>query len=129
LMTSTMLIYTEKFYEAQKYLSCIDPFTIPHMPILNKDWYEALPEDLKPVVDECMIDFVAKFRELNEAADIEAISLLADGGLEVKQYSGSEKQEFANACAPLWTSFPDTFGGKEVVDDAIAFIEEYRASK
>lgn len=127
IMTSTSLLKSDRFYEVQSSMACINPFQITHIPIVSNSWYESLPEDLKVIFDECMEDYVAHVRQLEEDAEKDAIKFIADQGVAVSEYNEEEMQILIDLCKPMWDTKAGLVGGKEVIDEAAAFLEEARA--
>ncbi len=125
MMTRTALYYTASLYEVQKYIGCVNPFFMVYSPVLNNDWYESLPEDLKPIVDECMNACAQKAGELEgdfERYSIEQIR--ATGKTEVTEYTPEELQVFADAAKNTWSKMADIVGGQEYLDRCIEVLNK-----
>ena len=127
IMTSTSLLQSDRFYEVQSSMACIDPYQITHYPIISNSWYESLPDDLKTVFDGCMEEYVGYVRDLEEQAEVDAIKFIADQGVNVAQYDEAQMQVLIDLCKPMWDSKASLVGGREVIDNAAAFLEEHRA--
>lgn len=128
MMTATSLYASDRFYEVQKYMGAVNPFAITHYPIISDKFYTSLPEDLKVIFDETMLEYVDYMRNAEFQAEIDAIKLLRDEGMIVTEYSPEEKQPFIDAALPLWDEKAALVGGKEMIDATNAFLEDYRAS-
>lgn len=126
IMTSTSLLASDRFYEVQKSMACIDPYQITHLPLISNSWYEDLPEDLKTIFDTCMDDYIVYVRDLEEKAEIESKVTIADAGVNVCEYDEATKQQFIDACLPLWDKLADIVGGKDFINEVDAFLEESR---
>jgi len=97
MMTTTSLYQSDRFYEVQDYMGSVDPFTIFHIPLVNGDWYNSLPDDLKVIFDECMVEYIDKMRELEDEKELTAKEFLAsDGGMVVTEYTAEQKQKFVD---------------------------------
>lgn len=129
IMTATSLLYSDKFYEIQKSVACIDPYQITHCVLVSNQWVEALPDDLRTIFDECIADAVADLRQLEKQAEIDSKKAIADAGLNVCEYDEATKAEFVDACAPLKTELADLVGGEQVIADAEAWLEQDRANR
>jgi len=96
MVTTTSLFITDKFYEALKYMTTVNPFSICHIPLVNKSWYDSLSDDLKQIFNECIYkDYLPYIRELEAQYEIEAIQWLRDkGGLEVLELTPEQLKPF-----------------------------------
>lgn len=110
MMTTTGLYVSDRFYEVQKYMGCIDPFTILHYPIVNGQWYDTLPDDLKVAFDESMLEYVVYMRDLEESEEEKAKATLRDKGMEVTEYTAEQKQAFIDLALPLIDQNGDLVG-------------------
>lgn len=120
MMTTTSLYVSDRFYELLKYMGCVDPFAIVHYPIVNEEWYQTLPEDLKAVFDKCVWEYLGEVRKYEEAFEQEAKGLLRKHGMVVTEYTPEQKKLFVDAGKALWKTKADIVG-KE-------FFEEIKTS-
>lgn len=97
MMTTTSLYQSDRFYEVQKYMAVVDPFTIFHTPLVNAQWFDSLPDDLKPIFEECMVEYINKMRELEDEKEITAKKAMIENGMTVTEYSAEQKQKFVDA--------------------------------
>ena len=114
MMTSTGLYVSDRFYEVQKYMGCTNAMPIFHIPMVNANWYNSLPPDLKKAFDETVplyLEAVRKYEEEYEAAAIEKLRAL---GMEVKQYTPEEKKVFVDAAAYI-SKEKASIAGEEIV--------------
>ncbi|WP_130861175.1 TRAP transporter substrate-binding protein [Bacilliculturomica massiliensis] len=127
IMTATSLLQSDRFYEVQSSMACIDPYQITHYPIISNSWYESLPDDLKSVFDECMEEYIGYVRDLEEQAEADAIKFIEEQNVNVARYDEAKMQVLIDLCKPMWDSKADLVGGRAVIDEAAAFLEEFRA--
>jgi len=126
MLTATSLYKTDRFCEVIDHLSIIRATAHFHIPVVNKQWVDSLPDDLRIIFDECMVDYVAKARELEEAADAAVIeSLETDEGLNVRVYTDEEIKPFREATKTVWD---DNYNvpGEGVMDAVLKFLGEER---
>lgn len=96
------LIYAQKFYEQQKYI-----IKTKHLPqdlvwIMNKNFYDSLPEDLKAVVDEGAaraVEAAAAFSKENESNIQKKIE---EEGITVTDLTQEELKPFAEKTKDVW---------------------------
>lgn len=119
------LVYAQKFYEQQKYV-----IETRHLPqnlvwIMNKDYYDSLPDDLKAVVDEgakkAVEGSISYYKENN--AELE--KKVTEAGVEIIDLTPEELAPFAEATASVWDEVKADCG--ETV--YTAFMNALEASK
>ncbi len=105
------LIYANKFYEVQKYLS-VDEHVHNFLAfIFNKAKYDGLSADLQNILKEEAKKYVDTQREMELKDNQEAIEKLAsEGGLSVNTLSEEQKKVFADALKPMYEKYEKTFG-------------------
>ena len=114
------LFTAQKFYEQQKYFIRTNYLGYVGMWIMNNDFYNSLPDDLKEIFDAACEAGLARNEEYAESSNAEKIQLIQDYGLEVIDLTDEERQQFKDATAPVideirpvisdevWTAFENT---------------------
>lgn len=126
MLTATSLYKTDRFCEVIDYLSIIRATAHFHIPIVNKQWLDSLPDDLRVIFDECMADYVAKARQVEEAADAKVIeSLEKDEGLKIKAYTEEKLIPFKEATKVVWDENYD-LPGEGVMDAVLKYLGKER---
>lgn len=95
------LIYSQKFYEQQKYVIGTNHILQTIVWIMNEDFYESLPDDLKTVVDEAgayATQAANDYQDENLAANTQAIK---DYGVEFIELTSEESAAFADATSSI----------------------------
>ena len=116
------LIYESKFQEVQKYFTTTEHIYDFCTIIINSDFYNALDEQAKAIVDEGVQTYLVDYqRDLEVSENDEYIQKLADEGMEVTYLTDEQKATFVDAVAPMYDNAAETFG--QDVMDAVA---EYR---
>lgn len=115
IMTSTGLYVSDRFYEVQKYLACVRPIALLHVPIINNSWYESLPDDLKAIFDESMEIYLDGVRQYELDFEAAAVEELKAKGMEVREYTQEEIQAFKDASAKVVIDYAD-IAGQEIID-------------
>lgn len=127
--TASTLYASERYYEVVKYCAALKATTIPHTPILNNAWYEKLPDDLKVIFDECMDEYIAYFRGVNEQKDAEACATMEENGCKVVEFTDAQLQEFKDAEASMYETKAELIGGKDFLKSVQDFVAEYKSTK
>jgi tripartite ATP-independent transporter DctP family solute receptor len=101
--TATSLYISDRLYEVQKYMGCVDFAPVYHVPVVSKIWYEKLPKDLQQVVDESMVEWIAYARKISDEAEESAKRELATKyGMTVTELTPEQKAEWAAIGAAMW---------------------------
>ncbi|MDR0570161.1 MAG: TRAP transporter substrate-binding protein [Clostridiales Family XIII bacterium] len=115
----TVLTYTNKLYEVQKYYT-ISGQQYSASPILvSENWWGGVPEDLQKIIADAALEACRRNREDNKKAETEYIKLIEASGTKVNVLSDAEKERFREACLPVWDNFVGEFG-----EDVIAAAHE-----
>lgn len=114
------LFTAQKFYEQQSYFIRTNYLGYVGMWIMNNDFYQNLPDDLREIFDAACEAGLARNEEYSETSNAEKIQLIQDYGLEVIDLTDEERAQFKEATAPViddikavvsnevWTAFENT---------------------
>ena len=114
------LFTAQKFYEQQKYFIRTNYLGYVGMWIMNNDFYQNLPDDLKEIFDAACEAGLKRNEEYAASSNAEKIQLIQDAGLEVIDLTDDERAQFKEATAPViddikavvsdevWTAFENT---------------------
>ena len=119
--TTTNLYITNKFYEVQKYLATTNHAPFPHYPVYNKAWYDALPDDLKTIFDECALEYVKEARRQQEEAEEAALNILSENGMEISHLTDEQKAVWAEASRKVWDEQSEVVG-TEFFNEVCTFL-------
>ncbi len=112
------LIYTNKFYEVQNYLTLSNHFYAPTILAMNKDFFDGLPEDLQVLVEKASEDYRDSQRKLATEQDAEWIELIKEEGMQVNELTEEQLEVFKEASEPIYEKYRDKIGG-DLMDRAI----------
>ncbi len=114
------LFTAQKFYEQQDYFIRTNYLGYVGMWIMNNDFYQNLPDDLREIFDAACEAGLARNEEYSETSNAEKIQLIQDYGLEVIDLTDDERAQFKEATAPViedikavvsdevWSAFENT---------------------
>ncbi|AOV07443.1 TRAP transporter substrate-binding protein [Sporosarcina ureilytica] len=111
MQTTAQLIQSSKVYEVQKYISIIDNSFTAEALIMNKAFYDSLPEDLQKVVDEAGEEFTTYEREISKEYDEEAIKFLTEE-LEANIVSEEVREEMGKRLQPIMDKYEEQLGSE-----------------
>ncbi|MDO5022090.1 MAG: TRAP transporter substrate-binding protein [Eubacteriales bacterium] len=96
------LIYSQKFFEQQKYVVYTNHILQTIVWIMNNEFYTNLPDDMKAVVDEgskVALAYANEFQDNNVASYTKTIE---DYGVKFVELTEEERLAFAEEAKPVW---------------------------
>jgi TRAP-type transport system periplasmic protein len=100
-------IYTNKFYEVQKYVNLTGHMTQNELPVVSKQWFDSLNDEQKKIITDSMNESGEYMSELQLTANEEELEILKENGMEVVEV---DIEAFKNATADTYKSFEDQVG-------------------
>jgi C4-dicarboxylate-binding protein DctP len=113
-------IYSQKFHEAQKYITETNHGVIDYMVVANTKFWDGLPKDIKPVVEKAMADATTYANKLAEDINQQDKKRIMDSGkTEIITLTKDQAGAWRKAMTPVYQKFePDI--GKDLLDAALA---------
>lgn len=102
------LIYSQKYFEVQKYLSLTEHFYYPRHYLISEIFYKTLPDDHKKLVEACAIEACAIQRQALLDYDEELTDLLTGEGMEINEV---DKEAFMAVSQAIYPQFYKAVGG------------------
>lgn len=114
------LTYTSKFYEPVKYFTSTNHVALCIPIVVQKDFYENLPDDIKTVLDEgCeVLRQYCKDGWMNY--EQECIQMMSDYGIECSTLTEEQAQMFKEKVAPIYDDYR-AIVGDEMMDLALSY--------
>lgn len=113
-------IYSQKFYEVQKYITETDHGVIDYMVVSNTKFWNDLPADVRPVLEKTMeevTDWVnSQSDQFNES---DKAKIVAAGTSKILTLTKAQHAEWRNAMLPVYKQFEGEIG-KDLIDAALA---------
>jgi tripartite ATP-independent transporter DctP family solute receptor len=113
--TPIALMYAQKFYEVQKYITLTGHNYSPWPVVINKKFYNELPATLQKVVMDAAVETRKYNRQLSEEEEVKSLEKLKEHGMEVTELSDDQKQEFKQAMSGVYEDVKKDVG-KELFD-------------
>lgn len=110
-----------KFYEVQDYMTLTGHAYHTYAAIMNKQAWDGLPDDLKPVVQDAMIVGRDAAREFTAEDEGRILEEIADQ-IEIQELSEEGRAAFIEAAQPIYEEFRPLVT-PELMDKAIAAAE------
>ncbi|MFD1706168.1 DctP family TRAP transporter solute-binding subunit [Siminovitchia sediminis] len=116
------LVSSMKFYEVQEYMTLSSHTFAPIISVMNKDFYDSLPEDLQEILQESMTNVYNQTqRETTQQQDEEKLAEL-EQELEINELTAEQKEAFAEALQPIYDKYSGDIG-EDLIDMARAANE------
>ncbi|MDC7232468.1 MAG: TRAP transporter substrate-binding protein [Spirochaetales bacterium] len=97
-----MNIATMKFQEVQKYMTIMHYQFNPEPFCVALDWYNSLPSDLQQIVQEGADLYTVEQNKMRAESSDMYLQIIKDAGVEVYTPTAAERQQFIDACAPVY---------------------------
>src|SRR4026207_406929 len=110
-------VTSDKFHEITKYYSITRHAYPPGLWMMASAKYNALPDDLKKVIDETMLAACAQHRQDEVKQEVEAFALMKAKGVQINEVK--DIREFQERAVPVW-KFLEGKVGKEFFDRVVA---------
>ena len=94
-------IWNYKIYEVQKYLSVTNHMTGPDPLLVNKQWYDSMPDDLQQIFDEVAVETLILSDKLARAAETELLGKLGEF-MEINELTPEGIATFQGAVKPVY---------------------------
>jgi len=110
------IIYHQKIFEVQKYLTLTGHFYSPTPLLMSLKAFDSLPKDIQKIMLDTAIECATYERNLLRDSEAKQIAEIKAKGMQV---TTPNKKPFLDAAAPVYKEFEAQFG-KETIDKIIA---------
>ncbi|MFZ5627116.1 MAG: TRAP transporter substrate-binding protein [Bacillota bacterium] len=111
-------IDTQKYIEVQKYLTVSGHGRIDYVVLVNKSFWDSIPEDLRSKVKEAMDEATKLATELSDKQNKESFEKIKKSGkVEIYELTEADRAEFVKAMEPVYREYESKIG-KEIMDAA-----------
>lgn len=104
-------IYSQKIHEVQKYITESNHGLLSYMVIVNTDFWNKLPEDvrgeLSKILDEVSVEVNKQSHELNLG---DKQKIVDSGASEIITLSAEQREKWREAMRPVWKQFEEAIG-------------------
>lgn len=115
-------IYSQKFQEVQDYLSMTNHVYTPAYVVVSSSHWEALPEEVRSVLEETAQEVQDFVYETAARQDEELLGEMEAAGMQINQ---ADQQAFIDASGPIYDLFDEEIeGGGAMVDRVLSLGEE-----
>lgn len=101
-------IYTAKLHEVQKYVSLTKHIYTPSHLLMNKDFFNSLPVEIREyLVEEVTPHAKEVVRNRSKQADEEILAILGKEGIKINEV---DTRVFADKASQIWKKYEDIYG-------------------
>ncbi|WP_199615338.1 TRAP transporter substrate-binding protein [Paenibacillus alkalitolerans] len=112
-------IYTKRLYLVQKYMTISNHGYLGYAVIVNKPFWERMPDDLRSAVQAAMVETTAWInRETIAMNERQLRQIRESGAIEIRELTDEERKRWAEAVQPIYKRYRDVVGGG-LVDQVI----------
>lgn len=113
-------IYSQKFHEAQKYITETNHGVIDYMVVTNTKFWKGLPADVRTVLGKSMDEATAYANKLAEDINqADKKKIMDSGKTQIITLTKEQQGQWRKAMAPVYKQFaPDV--GQDLIDAALA---------
>jgi C4-dicarboxylate-binding protein DctP len=109
-------IYTQKFYEVQKYITVTDHGYHAYVLVANKKFWDSLPANIRPIMDGVVKDTTAYFNQIAQQEEADALAhIKATGKTQIVVLSRDEKRALKKAMIGVYKQVEPRVG-KDVLE-------------
>lgn len=119
------LIDSNKFYEVQDYLTLSGHVYTPFVIMMNKDFFDKLPQDLQHLVLDAVKEAGEYQRNLIKEQEGDNLKVIKNAGVEIYELPKEEKDRMREQLKPVYDMVGDMIGDPELVDQLVAEVEKY----
>ncbi|WP_303799507.1 TRAP transporter substrate-binding protein [Alicyclobacillus macrosporangiidus] len=98
-------IYTQKFYEVQKYVTLSHHVYTPFVFLVSKIWWDKLTPDQQQAIQKAAVEAGQYQRQLNRDEAQQDLDQLKAKGMEVDSLSDSEREQWKQKIQPVYDEF------------------------
>jgi C4-dicarboxylate-binding protein DctP len=117
-------LYTQKMYEVQKYVTMSDHGYLGYAVIVNKKFWEELPDDVREQLESAMVDATAFANDIAKAENDKAMDEVKKSGKsEIITLTADQKKAWKKSLIKVHTEMADRIGQDLIneVYEAIGF--------
>lgn len=119
-------IYSQKFYEVQKYITLSEHVYCAYIPLVTTDFWNGLTEEQQTILNDAFKQAYDYQMELVETEEESQLKEMEAAGCVVTRLTDEEKQAFIDAAQPTLEKYREKVGS-EVYDEFAQSVEKAAA--
>ncbi|MGE8547703.1 TRAP transporter substrate-binding protein [Alcaligenes sp. Marseille-Q7550] len=116
-------MYTQKMHEVQKHATMSNHGYLGYAVIVNKKFWEGLPEDVRQPLEKAMTEATQYANDIAEQENLESLQAMKDSGkTQFYELSDAERQEWIKQLRPVHKEMASRIG-QDVIDSFYKAME------
>ncbi|HMF26052.1 MAG TPA: TRAP transporter substrate-binding protein [Pseudolabrys sp.] len=112
-------IFTQKFYEVQKYTTLTNHGYIGYVVVVNKKFWDDLPADIRGQLEKAMAEATVYSNDISEKENAESLDdIKKSGKTQLITPTAAENDAMRKAVEPLYQEMASRVG-KQLIDDVV----------
>ncbi|MGQ9369818.1 TRAP transporter substrate-binding protein [Azospirillum sp. ST 5-10] len=104
-------IYSQKFYEVQKYITESNHGVLDYMVVTNTDFWNGLPKDIRAQLETIMDEVTVAVNKMADDINMRDRQRIAESGkTEILQLTPEQRKAWVKAMQPVWKQFEGDIG-------------------
>lgn len=115
-------IYSQKFYEVQKYITLSEHVYCAYIPLVTTDFWNGLSQEQQDIINDAFKQSYDYQMELVETEEESQLKEMEEAGCVVTRLTDEEKQAFIDAAQPTLEKYKEKVGA-EVYDNFVEAVK------
>src|SRR5919106_670885 len=111
-------IFTKKFHEVQDGITETDHGVIDYLVVTSAEFWEGLPDDVRTKLEQILTEVTEKYNAQATEINDQARQKILDEGVEIRELTPEQRQDWVDAMKPVWDQFSDDIGS-DLLDAAV----------
>ena len=107
-------IYTQKFHEVQDGITETNHGVIDYLVVTSEQFWNSLPEDTRGELERIMAEVTQKYNDLSHQINLDAKQKIMDAGVEVRELTPEQREQWVEAMKPVWEEFEGDIGQENI---------------
>lgn len=120
-LTTVTYAAPNKYYEITKHLTKVRISAIAYPVVMNLQFWNSLPDDLKKVVQEAVAEATKQNRQKLESQEANALKTLQEGGMQIHELAPEEHERWVKALQAVYDEY-----GKAIGQELIAKVRSIK---
>ncbi len=118
-----LVTYSSRFYEVQNTLSLTGHVFSTGAFLMNEDFYNALDEEDRALLDDCAKTYLMTSRARAEEKEQEFLKMAEEKGMKIVPLTSEQKDAFIEKAKGVYDLYTREYGSQELVDFAMKYNE------
>ena len=118
-----------QLYPDTKYVNPLPIRYVPGLGVLTADAWEKLPDKYKEAIQALLVKNEKKFKKVMRDCNEKSYKAMIKYGIKEVKVTPEELERFKKATRPVWDELADKAYSREILDEVVGHLAEYRSRK